>query len=118
MSHSRKTEITWTSDTLDGVEREYVVKGTCCPGEPDVWYLPNGDPGYPGSPPEVEDVELWFNGKKVPESEWERHGFTDSEIESLESRLFKQAAKDGQDAEADAADHKRKSRLEERGWGS
>ena len=26
------------------------------PGTPDVWYLPNGDPGYPGDPPEM-DIE-------------------------------------------------------------
>jgi hypothetical protein len=28
------------------------VKYTYSPGTPDVMYLPNGDPGYPGDPPE------------------------------------------------------------------
>lgn len=31
---------------------------TYFPGTPDVWYLPNGDPGYPGDPPEVEILDL------------------------------------------------------------
>ena len=28
------------------------------PGTPDVYYLPNGDPGYPGDPPELEILEV------------------------------------------------------------
>jgi hypothetical protein len=27
---------------------------TYYPGTPDVFYLPNGDPGYPGDPPELD----------------------------------------------------------------
>lgn len=32
---------------------------TYLPATPDVHYLPNGDPGYPGDPEEVEPVRMW-----------------------------------------------------------
>lgn len=30
------------------------------PGTPDVMYLSNGDPGYPGEPPELELTACWL----------------------------------------------------------
>lgn len=36
------------------------VEGVYYPGEPMIWTLPNGDPGYPGSPSEfhIEDIKI------------------------------------------------------------
>lgn len=42
--------------TLDDIE--FQVEYHYSPGTPDVWYLSNGDPGYPGDPPEVDIVSL------------------------------------------------------------
>lgn len=38
------------------------------PGEPDRWYLRNGDPGYPGHPDEIDfiDAERYRNGRPAP----------------------------------------------------
>lgn len=44
--------ITTTIKLSDDLELE--VEGFYTPEEPMVWTLPNGDPGYPGSPSEFE----------------------------------------------------------------
>lgn len=49
------------SFTLYGISFDAVVSYT--PGTPDVWYLPNGDPGYPGDPAELEIHELTVDDK-------------------------------------------------------
>lgn len=41
-----------------GIELDVVVEGTYTPATPDVMYLPNGDPGYPGDPAELEIDEV------------------------------------------------------------
>ena len=43
------THINGPQDSEPEVEITYTYR----PGTPDVRYLPNGDPGYPGDPPEV-----------------------------------------------------------------
>lgn len=43
------------------VEVEYSYSA----GTPDVMYMPNGDPGYPGDPPEFEIFKVTFNGENV-----------------------------------------------------
>ena len=47
MRHHIVFDMSWKGLTL-GIDAWY------SPGTPDVMYLPNGDPGYPGDPPEVE----------------------------------------------------------------
>jgi hypothetical protein len=36
------------------------IEGTYYPEEPMIWTLPNGDPGYPGSPSEfeIQDIKI------------------------------------------------------------
>ena len=36
------------------------IEGTYYPEEPMIWALPNGDPGYPGSPSEfeIQDIKI------------------------------------------------------------
>lgn len=41
-------------------EQEVEVTGTYAPGTPDVMYLPNGDPGYPGDPEEFEITKVMW----------------------------------------------------------
>ncbi len=41
-------------------EADILVKYSYSPGTPDVVYLKNGDPGYPGDPPEVEILSMWI----------------------------------------------------------
>ena len=47
--------------TLPWDDVEFEVEFSYIPGTPDVLYLPNGDPGYPGDPAELEliSVQLW-----------------------------------------------------------
>lgn len=45
-------------------EQDFEVEFDYTPGTPDVMYLPNGDPGYPGDPEELElgkiHLVLWL----------------------------------------------------------
>lgn len=48
-----ETTLTFTSDECSE-DREVVCSYTYSPGRPGCNYLPNGDPGYPPEPAEVE----------------------------------------------------------------
>ncbi len=39
-------------------EIEVAISGTYVPGEREVRYLRNGDPGHPGSPDEIQDITV------------------------------------------------------------
>jgi len=41
------------------------VTGDYSPATPDVWYLPNGDPGYPGESEEFEISAIEYMGKDI-----------------------------------------------------
>ena len=47
-------EITLTCDLLDEDDVDCVFRVDYAPGTPDVMYMSNGDPGYPGDGPELE----------------------------------------------------------------
>lgn len=46
-------------------EREVEVTYKYSPGTPDVMYLPNGDPGYPGDPAELEILDVTLDGIRI-----------------------------------------------------
>ena len=46
------------------------IEFTYSPGTPDVHYLRNGDPGYPGEPPEVDWTAKW-NSEDVTDAIWD-----------------------------------------------
>ena len=56
-----------------GDEIEITVKGDYTPGTEDVPYLRNGDPGYPGNPPEIEITSATrdYDGEEVELTEEE-----------------------------------------------
>lgn len=59
MSHTYEFELKLNENfTLE-------IRYSYSPGTPDVWYLPNGDPGYPGDP---EEISIDFVGLKVGET--------------------------------------------------
>jgi len=41
------------------------VTGDYSPATPDVWYLPNGDPGYPGESEEFEISSVAYMGTDI-----------------------------------------------------
>lgn len=55
-----------------GPHAELVVEYTLTEGTPDVYYLSNGDPGYPGDPEELEwSASLLVDGVEVPlDEDW------------------------------------------------
>lgn len=55
MKRNKQSVILKLSDNL-----ELEVEGIYYPEEPMIWTLPNGDPGYPGSPSEFEinDIKI------------------------------------------------------------
>ena len=53
-------------DCGDLGEQEAEIEYTYTPGTPDVMYMPNGDPGYPGDPPEFEITSLKVFGVEIP----------------------------------------------------
>jgi len=44
--------------TTSYIELEFEIEFDYQAGTPDVWYLPNGDPGYPGDPEELDVTEV------------------------------------------------------------
>jgi len=71
---------------IDGVTQLYSVHFDYEPEEPDVHYLPNGDPGYPGHPASVEITELFLLPKgrdPVPLGlDWPNLPFTEAFVEA------------------------------------
>lgn len=51
--------------TINVGQAELEVTGKYYPGTPDVWYLPNGDPGYPGDPEEFSISSATYNSIDV-----------------------------------------------------
>lgn len=47
---------------LDGSDGELWVRFSYSPGCPAVWYLSNGDPGYPAEDPEITITEARYIG--------------------------------------------------------
>ena len=68
---SREISITMWRE-LDDSELEITVTADYTGGTEDVPYLPNGDPGYPGNPPEIEITSaVDENGEDVELDEYE-----------------------------------------------
>lgn len=42
------------------VEVEFEIEFDYRAPTPDVWYLFNGDPGYPGDPEEIDTTQVWI----------------------------------------------------------
>jgi hypothetical protein len=47
------------NDLGENIEAEVIYDYT--PSTPDVYYMSNGDPGYPGDPEEIEITKLFVN---------------------------------------------------------
>lgn len=70
-----------------GTNAELQIDYTWSPGTPDVYYLPNGDPGYPGDPEELEwSASLRVGGVEVPlDEDWLKGSWFEDQIaEDLE----------------------------------
>ncbi len=64
------------------------------PGTPDVWYLPNGDPGYPGDPAELEILHCWITFPHQTEAIDLREAVEDND--SLQQQVIDQHEEDGE----------------------
>lgn len=58
-----KDTITVPIELHDGSEVEIEVAYTYSPGSPGRMYMPNGDPGYPPEPPEIEFLAVSCDGE-------------------------------------------------------
>ncbi len=56
------------------------------PSTPDVWYLANGDPGYPGDPAEVDILKVSLWGIEIP-----LKSIPDNIFEYLQEKLIENA---------------------------
>ena len=65
-------------------EKEVEVKYQYSPGTPDVMYLPNGDPGYPGDPAELEILDVTLDGIRI--TQWLEGN------DAFETTVFEEAA--------------------------
>lgn len=75
--YQRKDEISWN-------DQDYKVSWTFTSSTPDVWNLPNGDPGYPGSPEEAEIAEMIDDKNNV----LDLNKLTEQQSEEIEKLLF------------------------------
>lgn len=98
------------------------------PGTPDVFYMRNGDPGYPGDPAEVENVEIiaagfheitFCNGIKLtiaPKTnigEW----LSDGSMLQIEESLYEDGERILADREAQDLEDRAAERWQEKEWG-
>jgi hypothetical protein len=71
MKHNCKVTFTYAVEIAE-VESCFEVTANRTPGDPGCWYLPNGDPGYPPEPGEIEILSVkGSDGKEIPQKEWE-----------------------------------------------
>jgi len=56
----------------DDEEIEIVVQAEFHPGHDAVWYLSNGDPGYPAEPDEIDDIRVVGEDIELTEDELEK----------------------------------------------
>lgn len=64
-----KVTIEWCVEDAAGNDVEYEIECGLTPEDPGCWTMPNGDPGYPGSPAECEILRVLSNGIAV--KDWE-----------------------------------------------
>lgn len=86
------------------------IYGTCSPGSPGRMYMPNGDPGYPPEPPEVEIEKIYFND--YPETNFDYDWLTEKAILKIEDSLIDTRIDDDRNAEIDAAEMRAEMRAE------
>lgn len=81
--NEKETLLTLKNDT--GEDIDFIVKYLYVEGHDGSWYLPNGDPGYPPEPPQVEITSI----KLFSEGQTELIDFVkDSFYEELETKIF------------------------------
>ena len=68
--------------------------GSITPSYPDVMHMPNGDPGYPGCGPEIDDLRLFqtVNGQEIEVEE-----MPDAILDALFDDILEAVDDDGQD---------------------
>ena len=103
-----------TTIEVNGDELDVVVEYTYSPGTPDVMYLSNGDPGYPGDPAEceVEAVYRTDDKKRVKD-------ILSSLPTAIIEDLFEQACSEGPESFNDAREAAMEDKAEaarEREW--
>lgn len=80
------------------------VRADVEPGTPNVYTLPNGDPGYPGDPAELEIVEIRDTEGKLVDA-------TDEQYQALHDLIFDRAEeaarKQGAEERAELEDERR-----------
>lgn len=82
-------EVCFDSYILEGDEDTrlaVIVTVYIQPGTPDVMYLPNGDPGYPGDPAELYD---WSIDDRLGRS-WDFEDLCEQDQQRLESEAWTQ----------------------------
>lgn len=97
-----------TIELKDGTEVDVEVEYSYSPSTPDVMYLSNGDPGYPGDPEECEILSVKLdekNGRVLGEDEIDEKTY-----ERLTEQISEEARneaegryEDAMEAKADAA---------------
>jgi hypothetical protein len=89
-----------------GLGPEYEVTGEWFPGDPGVRTFSNGDPGYPGTGPEVKVSEIFKRVRgasiPIPPGQWHLH-FSDDEMEDICEKLSDQGIEDSEDLHGDLA---------------
>ncbi len=92
-----------SADGKDEVETIFEVECDLTPAEPDVPYLKNGDPGYPGSPGECEILSIKLQGLgQQPGIDlapilWPLLGFQGNVLKQIEEKVIVEANDRGED---------------------
>ncbi len=93
-------------DIYDPSESEILISFKYHAGRPMVMYLPNGDPGYPEEPDEIEILKIETASTNPVNNVWRiGHDITDliseAEFEYIETYIYENWAADKGDDDAD-----------------
>ena len=70
---------------------DIIIEGDATSGTPDVYYLPNGDPGYPGDPGEFEITGIQIEEIRFENEDGEVINYepSEQEIKEIEKIILK-----------------------------
>ncbi len=94
----------YTYPNGEEVETLYDIVVNVHPGSPGCFYLPNGDPGYPPEPPEMDILSIKdAAGKEYGEGDWVAIGLDQDAWKKIEDAAAEQLS-DAEDAAAERED--------------
>ena len=99
-------------EVSEGEERKLEVTGNYSAATPHVYYLSNGDPGYPGDPSEFEILEILDEKGPISEELFDKLTEDDKFLDAVYDKTDEAAVTERENDEASYADAKNDAAFE------